>query len=95
MPAVNFEVRWPDDECITYYSPSTVIHQYLTEGKEYSIEEFEKQSMSGLDAASERVRESFGYYCSAANAEQQKISQKLEQLKKNRTDGKVTFIQFS
>lgn len=94
MPAVNFDVRWPDGDNTTYYSPSTIIYKYLKEGNEYPIDDFKEQSISALDIASERVRERFGYYCSAASAEQEKIIKKYDSLKKHGISGTVTLTRF-
>lgn len=66
MPAVNFRVRWPDGQETPGYSPSTVIHQHLKNDAHYSLEEFMQRVETALDAASERVRELKGFYCSSA-----------------------------
>lgn len=66
MPAVNFRVRWPDDSESDCYSPSTIIHDYLTAGEALTIAEFIDRSRSGLGAASERVRQRYGFVCSSA-----------------------------
>jgi uncharacterized repeat protein (TIGR04042 family) len=89
MPAVNFEVTWPDGENAAYYSPSTVIHQYIKAGESYSVKEFERLTYEALDIASERVRAKFGYACSAANDEKIKIEAKATQLHRAGIDGEV------
>ena len=66
MPSVYFTVRWPDQTETSCYSPSTVIHTYFKDGEEYKKEAFLAQARLGLHAASERVREKFGYACSSA-----------------------------
>ena len=66
MPEMTFTVRWPDgrtDEC---YSPSLVMHDHLTVGSSYTIEDFTVRSTTALDEASERVRKKFGFACSSA-----------------------------
>jgi uncharacterized repeat protein (TIGR04042 family) len=75
MPAVKFHVQWPDGEKSSYYSPSTVIHQYFYKGDEYPLDDFMSQCVIALDMASERVRERFGYYCSADSDEKKKYFQ--------------------
>lgn len=52
MPSVNFTVKWPNGVHEQYYSPSTVIYDYLTEGKRYVAAQFLKQAENGLNAAS-------------------------------------------
>ncbi|HFD2124531.1 MSMEG_0570 family nitrogen starvation response protein [Acinetobacter baumannii] len=66
MPSVNFTVKWPNGVHVQYYSPSTVIYDYLTEGKRYVAAQFLKQAENGLNAASERVRARYGFACSSA-----------------------------
>ncbi|WP_151764405.1 MSMEG_0570 family nitrogen starvation response protein [Acinetobacter soli] len=66
MPSVNFTVKWPNGEQVQYYSPSTVIYDYLSIGKSYSTAQFLKQAENGLYAASERVRARYGFACSSA-----------------------------
>ena len=89
MPAVNFEVTWPDGESVSYYSPSTVIHEYVAAGESYSVEEFETRVYEALHIASERVRAKFGFACSAANDEKIKIEAKVAQIKQAGAIGSV------
>ena len=89
MPAVNFEVTWPDGECVSYYSPSTIIHEHVSAGDNYSIEDFETRVYGALDQASERVRAKYGFACSAANDEKIKIEDKIRRLQKAGTTGTV------
>jgi uncharacterized repeat protein (TIGR04042 family) len=95
MPAVNFNVIWPDGEQANYYSPSTIIYEHLTAGSEYSQTEFNQRIHTALNAASERVNQRFGYYCSAASGELVKINQKLQFLREENISGNVQVIQFS
>ncbi|RVU86422.1 MSMEG_0570 family nitrogen starvation response protein [Leucothrix sargassi] len=89
MPAVNFEVTWPDGECVSYYSPSTVIHEHVAAGDSYTIEEFETRVYGALHLASERVRAKYGFACSAANDEKIKIEDKIRRLQATGTTGNV------
>ena len=89
MPAVNFTVVWPDGDALTYYSPSTIVLEHFVEGKNYSLSDFESRSHSALQAASERVRAKFGYACTAAAAEQEKIAAKIAALKQQGVTGNV------
>lgn len=66
MPEVRFRVRWPDDTVETCYSPSTAIKAVFEPGATYSLAEFLARSEQGLTAASERVRQVYGYACSSA-----------------------------
>lgn len=89
MPSVSFEVTWPDGERVSYYSPSTIIHEFIQAKKTYSQDEFSEKVMAALDQASERVYQKFGYYCSAASSEKEKIAMKLSQLSASSIDGGV------
>ena len=65
MPSVNFTVKWPNGELIQYYSPSTVIYEYLSKGHSYPAIQFLTLAEDGLSAASERVRVRYGFACSS------------------------------
>lgn len=88
MPAVNFEVQWPDGDVKTYYSPSTVIRQYLKDDH-YSLDEFAERISLAMNMASERVREKFGYYCSSASDELLQINAKIHRLRDLQFSGNV------
>ena len=66
MPSVNFTVKWPNGEVNQYYSPSSIIYDYLRVGQVYSLTDFVRQVENGLEQASERVRLRYGFACSAA-----------------------------
>ena len=69
MPEVRFHVRWPDGSGRACYSPSTVIHDFLTAGEAMPIAEFVAKVRAGLEAASNRVEERYGRPCSIAARE--------------------------
>lgn len=95
MPSVNFKVIWPDGDQVTYYSPSTIVHEHLAAGGKYSQAEFDQRIHSALNAASERVYKKFGYYCTAASAELEKINRKLQFLREQEIAGEVRVTQLS
>ncbi len=66
MPEVRFRVRWPDDRVESLYSPSTAIKAVFEPGTAYSLADFLARSEQGLNQASERVRQVYGYACSSA-----------------------------
>ncbi|WP_221796664.1 MSMEG_0570 family nitrogen starvation response protein [Oceanobacter mangrovi] len=66
MPAVNFYIRWPDGKEEQCYSPSTVIYQAFKPGDSMPLSEFMQKAEAALEQASERVKASYGYYCSSA-----------------------------
>lgn len=95
MPSVNFTIQWPDGEQNTYYSPSTIVYEHFVAGSTYSLAEFDTRIHAALNAASERVYQRFGYYCTAASAELEKINHKLHVLRTENIDGSVLFAQFN
>ena len=76
MPALNFKIEWPNREVMEYYSPSTVLLNYFRTGDKLTVEELIKTSRTALDKASQRVEERFGYRCTAAAEQRDKILQK-------------------
>jgi uncharacterized repeat protein (TIGR04042 family) len=66
MPEMTFEVRWPDGSTQRCYSPSLVMHDYLSTGGRYTVGEFVDLSGRALTEASDRVRTKFGFACTSA-----------------------------
>lgn len=73
MPEMHFTVRWPDESVSKCYSPSLVIKDYFEEGHAYPVAEFVDRSRTALNIASERVRQKYGYACSSAMDQLQRI----------------------
>ncbi|GAS93110.1 uncharacterized protein RMCC_0076 [Mycolicibacterium canariasense] len=63
---MTFEVRWPDGSTQRCYSPSLVMHDYLSAGTHYTVGDFVDRSTRALGEASERVRAKFGFACTSA-----------------------------
>ena len=68
MPAVLFDVRWPDGATMRLYSPSTVVATYFEAGASYPLVDFVSRARASMRAAGERVREVHGFPCSRAAA---------------------------
>lgn len=66
MPAVHYTVELPDGTERLCYSPSTVIHDHFKAGEAMAMAEFLTRSQAALHAASDRVRQRFGFACSSA-----------------------------
>ncbi|MFM0631627.1 MSMEG_0570 family nitrogen starvation response protein [Paraburkholderia xenovorans] len=66
MPVMHFKVRWPDGHEIDCYSPSVIVSEFFTPGTHYPVRDFVSRSKEALNIASERVREKYGFACSAA-----------------------------
>lgn len=73
MPETYFEVRWPDGYEETCYSPSSVVADFFEPETAYTLPDFLARSESALTLASERVKQKFGYYCSSAADQLQRI----------------------
>jgi len=78
MPVTHFVVRWPDGTQALCYSPSTVVRDYLSPG-DYPLDDFLDAARDALSAASERVRQKFGYACSSALDQWDAIERAAEQ----------------
>jgi uncharacterized repeat protein (TIGR04042 family) len=74
MPAVDFTIRWPDGARQRCSSPSTVIHEHLSLGMRLPVSEFVQRSARALAAAGERVRQRYGFMCTAAAEQQEAIA---------------------
>ena len=66
MPAMHFQLRWPDGSEGRCYSPSLVIKDYFQPGTAYPLPLFMAQMREALNIASERVRAKYGFACSQA-----------------------------
>lgn len=73
MPEVWFKVRWPDDATTRCYSPSTIVREHFETGIAYPLAEFLRRSRAAMQAASERVRQTYGYACSSAASQLSEI----------------------
>lgn len=73
MPEMTFTVEWPDGSLQECYSPSLVMHDHITTGDSYTVQEFVRRADTALDEASRRVREKYGFACSSAAAQKEEI----------------------
>jgi len=73
VPEMRFAVRWPDGVESSHYSPSLVMHDYLSTGESYGVADFVARSSEALDAAGERVRAAYGFACTSAMASRDEI----------------------
>lgn len=77
MPEVVLELCWPDGESSPFYSPSTVVHNYLRPGERLTIAELEHKGLEALRQASERVRARYGFACTRTDEEASRLRQRL------------------
>ncbi|MDX1811967.1 MAG: MSMEG_0570 family nitrogen starvation response protein [Gammaproteobacteria bacterium] len=92
MPGVYFVLLWPDGVEEKCYSPSTVIYDYFKVGESYSLDKFLTLSEDALNRASERVRERYGYFCSAASDQLTLLKSRVDYFKKMHAQGQITIL---
>ncbi|MDT5359767.1 MAG: hypothetical protein QOC69_1529 [Mycobacterium sp.] len=85
MPEMTFDVQWPDGRVQRCYSPSLVLHDYLSTGTDYTVADFLDRSSHALHAASERVRAKFGFACSSAAWTEEEITSAATEFPSNAT----------
>jgi uncharacterized repeat protein (TIGR04042 family) len=73
VPEMTFQVRWPDGTETACYSPSLVMHDWLTTGSDYPIADFVERSTTALRIASERVAAAYGFACTSAMQQEVEI----------------------
>jgi uncharacterized repeat protein (TIGR04042 family) len=78
MPVMHFRIQWPDRSEANCYSPSQVVSDYFTSGKDYPLDDFVSRAREALNIASERVRAKYGFACSAAMDQLAKIETEAE-----------------
>lgn len=76
MPEVPFRLRWPDGTTQQCVSPSRAIRDHLEPGAAYPVAELVRRAGEGLDAASERVREVYGFACTGAASQRAAIERR-------------------
>lgn len=77
MPEVLLELCWPDGEASRFYSPSTVVYEFLKPGDRLTIAELEQKGLAALREASERVRARYGFACTRTDEEASRLRQRL------------------
>jgi uncharacterized repeat protein (TIGR04042 family) len=85
MPEMTFDVQWPNGRVQRCYSPSLVMHDYLSAGTDYTVADFLDRSGKALHEASERVRAKFGFACSSAAWTEEEISSTATEFPSNAT----------
>lgn len=72
-------VQWPDGTFEQCYSPSLVMHDHLSTGESYPLLDFVRRATTALDEASRRVQEKYGFACTSAAAQKEKIQDRAQQ----------------
>ncbi len=66
MPEMLFHIVWPDGAREACYSPSLVVKEHFVAGQSYDVADFLARTRTALTVASERVRARYGFPCSRA-----------------------------
>jgi uncharacterized repeat protein (TIGR04042 family) len=66
MPEMEFRLRWPDGSESSFYSPSLVVEDHLTVGKDYLLTDLVARACVAMTIASDRVQAKYGFPCSRA-----------------------------
>lgn len=93
MPEIDFEIQWPDGTRETCYSPSLVVKKYFTPDTKYELSEFVDRSRTALNTASDRVKAAYGFPCSRALNQLQKIESMAAKYR-DRANSQVLFLDF-
>ncbi|MFM0059584.1 MSMEG_0570 family nitrogen starvation response protein [Paraburkholderia phytofirmans] len=94
MPVMHFRIQWPNGDEANCYSPSHVIGDFFIPGEAYALDDFVARSRQALGIASERVREKYGFACSAAMDQLAQIERDAARFRE-RPDATVKVIEFS
>lgn len=84
MPEMTVTVQWPDGTLEQCYSPSLVMHDYLRTGESYPLQDFLHRSGTALDEASRRVQEKYGFACTSAAAQKERLQVRAQQFAESR-----------
>jgi uncharacterized repeat protein (TIGR04042 family) len=93
MPEIRFQIQWPDGSRETCYSPSLVVKDYFSPGKNYPLDEFLDRSRMALKIASDRVQAKYGFPCGRALGQLQTIESRAAQFS-HLDSPQVSMLQF-
>lgn len=91
MPEMHWTLRWPDGSEERCYSPSSVITELFTPGQSYPMPEFLQRARIAMERASNRVRRKYGFACTSAMAQLDRIEQRVGDFE-GQTDAQVTCL---
>ena len=79
MPETTWTVRWPDGTEEALYSPSSVVADLFTPGTSYPLPDFLTRSRIAMERASNRVAAKYGFACTSAMAQLDRIEAQAKQ----------------
>lgn len=80
MPETFWTVRWPDGAEEKLYSPSSVVAELFTPGQNYPVPDFLQRARIAMERASNRVERKYGFACSSAMDQLDRIEAKIATL---------------
>lgn len=95
MPEIHFHIQWPDGSVETCYSPSLVVQKYFTPDTVYPLPDFIARARTALGIASDRVQAKFGFPCSRALGQLERLEAKASIYLAQAPDSQVHFVKFS
>lgn len=72
-------IEWPNHEQDRIYSPSSIIKTFFKPQEKLTVKQFNKTCKQSLDEASKRVQQKYGYACTSAIAEAERIDELCEE----------------
>lgn len=78
MPETYWTIRWPDGSEDRCYSPSSVVAELFSAGQSYPLDEFLTRARIAMERASARVERKFGFACTSAFGELDRIEARAE-----------------
>jgi len=76
MPEIQFQIQWPDGSQELCYSPSLIVKEYFSVDNDYDLQDFLTRSRTALNIASDRVQAKYGFPCSRALGQLERIETK-------------------
>ena len=93
MPEMHFQIRWPDAREERCYSPSLIIKEYVEIDHDYPLDDFMTRMREALQIASERVRAKYGFACSSARAQMERLETRAAHFS-DEPEARVRVLQF-
>ena len=91
MPEIQFKIQWPNGSEETCYSPSLIVKEYFTPDTDYALSDFVERSRTALIIASDRVKAKYGFSCSLALGQLDRITSTAARCA---PDSTVRFVRF-
>lgn len=79
MPETFWSVRWPDGAEERLYSPSSVVAELFSAGQSYPLRDFLHRARIAMERASARVERKYGFACSSAMDQLDRIEIRVAQ----------------